>query len=58
MTTRPLAAWLVRASLILLGMIWVAAFLVVIEASHGHDGLLCEWGYDSDGPGDLTTGCE
>ena len=31
--------------------------LMMLEASGGHDGWLCEWGVDSDGDGDLTTGC-
>ena len=31
--------------------------LLVFEASGGHDGYLCEWGYDSDGAGDVTSGC-
>lgn len=30
---------------------------VVVEASVGHDGLLCELGYDKDGDGDGVTGC-
>jgi hypothetical protein len=34
---------------------WVG---VVIEASFGHDGLLCELGYDKDGNGGGVTGCE
>ena len=31
--------------------------LVMIEASVGHDGLLCELGYDRDGAGTGITGC-
>lgn len=31
--------------------------LLVVEASFGHDGLLCEWGYDRDGAGDQVTSC-
>ncbi len=31
--------------------------LFVVEASVGHDGLLCELGYDKDGDGDGVTGC-
>ena len=30
----------------------------VVEASVGHDGLMCELGYDKDGDGDGVTGCE
>ncbi len=29
----------------------------VVEASVGHDGLMCELGYDKDGDGDGVTGC-
>jgi hypothetical protein len=29
----------------------------MVEASVGHDGLLCELGYDKDGDGDGVTGC-
>jgi hypothetical protein len=32
-------------------------FLMFFEAGFGHDGLLCELGYDSDGPGENTSGC-
>ena len=32
-----------------------AAF--VVEGSVGHDGLLCELGYDKDGDGEGVTGC-
>jgi hypothetical protein len=28
-----------------------------VEASVGHDGLLCELGYDKDGDGDGVTSC-
>ena len=36
----------------------VLLLLLVLEASGGHDGYLCEWGYDKDGAGDGVTGCE
>lgn len=38
----------------------LVAFLfvaVMFEASFGHDGLLCDWGYDRDGAGTRITGC-
>lgn len=31
--------------------------LMFLEAGFGHDGLLCELGYDTDGPGETTSGC-
>jgi hypothetical protein len=31
--------------------------MFMLEASFGHDGLLCEWGYDKDGAGDRVTDC-
>ena len=31
--------------------------LMILEASGGHDGYLCEWGIDTDGAGTGTTGC-
>jgi hypothetical protein len=40
--------------LIALSLCFVA---FVVEASVGHDGLLCELGYDKDGDGDGVTGC-
>lgn len=48
------------------GYKWFTGVLVVlslyllaftVEASVGHDGLLCELGYDKDGDGDGVTGC-
>lgn len=47
---RRLLTWMALAMLALV-------VLAHIEASFGHDGLLCELGYDSDGPGELTSGC-
>lgn len=43
-------------------LIMAAAFsliflLLLLEATGGHDGWLCEWGYDSDGAGTTTSGC-
>ena len=30
---------------------------LLLEATGGHDGWLCEWGIDTDGAGTTTTGC-
>jgi len=38
-------------------VLFACFFLVVLEASGGHDGYLCEWGIDTDGDGDVVTGC-
>jgi hypothetical protein len=40
------------------GLFLVAVMLVTVEASVGHDGLLCEWGFDSDGAAMGDSGCE
>ena len=42
--------WIVALSVVFL-------LLLTVEASVGHDGLLCELGYDSDGAGTTTTDC-
>lgn len=39
-------------------MLAVCLLLFVLEGFGGHDGWLCEWGYDSDGEGTMKTGCE
>jgi hypothetical protein len=49
-TLQKLAAW---AGV----LIAVLFLLMVLDATGGHDGWLCEWGYDSDGAGDVTSGC-
>ncbi len=41
----------------LLALLGVLVLLFALEATGGHDGWLCEWGYDSDGAGDITSGC-
>ena len=44
----------------LMGLLIAMSLLFVVflvEASIGHDGLLCELGYDKDGDGDGVTGC-
>ncbi len=38
-------------------MLLLSIMLFFIEASVGHDGLLCEWGYDKDGAGEGVSGC-
>ncbi len=38
-------------------MMLVSIVLLFVEGSVGHDGLLCEWGYDTDGDGATTSGC-
>jgi hypothetical protein len=40
-----------------LALVFLLLVLFVIEGSVGHDGLLCELGYDSDGAGTGDTGC-
>ena len=48
------------------GYKWLTGLLIVLslcfvalmaEASVGHDGLLCEMGYDKDGDGEGVSGC-
>jgi len=39
------------------GLLVLLSVLFLLEASGGHDGLLCEWGYDMDGAGTGDTGC-
>jgi hypothetical protein len=39
------------------GLIVLVFLLLTLDATGGHDGWLCEWGYDSDGAGDITSGC-
>jgi hypothetical protein len=39
------------------GLLVVIMLLFAVEAGVGHDGLLCEWGYDKDGAGDRVSGC-
>jgi hypothetical protein len=51
MTLQKLAAWA--------GGLNVLMFvLLLLEGSGGHDGWLCEWGYDMDGAATGDTGCE
>jgi hypothetical protein len=39
------------------GLIALLFVVVVLEGSGGHDGYLCEWGYDMDDTGDGDTAC-
>ena len=41
----------------LLALLGVLVLLLALESTGGHDGWLCEWGYDSDGAGGTTSGC-
>ena len=52
-----LRTWLARALIGAVGLFVLFFVLMMLEASGGHDGWLCEWGYDSDGAGTNTTGC-
>lgn len=36
---------------------FVLGVLFTLEGTGGHDGWLCEWGYDFDGAGGTTSGC-
>ena len=47
---RKAIPWIVVAIVLL-------PLLFIIEASVGHDGLLCELGFDMDGAGTGDTGC-
>lgn len=38
------------------GLVVLFFLLILLEAGGGHDGWLCEWGYDMDGD-DLISGC-
>lgn len=50
--------WWVRRILTWSALAVTALFcLMYFEAGFGHDGLLCELGYDRDGPGEITNGC-
>lgn len=39
------------------GILCLLVVLMVLEATGGHDGWLCEWGIDTDGSGTTTSGC-
>ncbi len=48
---------LTQVGFALLALLGVLVLLLALEATGGHDGWLCEWGYDSDGAGGITSGC-
>jgi hypothetical protein len=39
------------------GLFLLLVMLVGVEARGGHDGYLCEWGYDGDGAAMGDSGC-
>ena len=53
-TLVKVAVWAVGLAVGLLLLAWC---LLLLEASGGHDGWLCEWGIDTDGAGTITSGC-
>lgn len=53
---RP-AERVIQAVSIIALVLAVLVLLLLLEASGGHDGWLCEWGIDTDGAGTTTTGC-
>ncbi len=48
---------LLRAIVMLAAAFFLFFALLLLEATGGHDGWLCEWGYDTDGAGTTTSGC-
>lgn len=54
---QQIADWLSRVVTWLFLGIAVLLALIIVEVSVGHDGLLCELGFDSDGAGMTTSGC-
>lgn len=54
---RPVQNKLMLIAFGLLALLGVLIILVLLEATGGHDGWLCEWGYDIDGAGGTTSGC-
>ncbi len=46
-----------RTVTVVLMVLFLCLVAFYVEASFGHDGLLCELGYDRDGDGTGTTGC-
>ncbi|MFC0223741.1 hypothetical protein [Nocardioides zeicaulis] len=47
----------VRAGVVLASLACLLIALLLLEATGGHDGWLCEWGIDSDGAGTTISGC-
>lgn len=54
---KRLTTWAVRTLVGALALFSLLFVLVLLEATGGHDGWLCEWGIDTDGAGTTTTGC-
>ena len=54
---RKLKTWIARGLVGAVALFVLTFLLLFLEATGGHDGWLCEWGYDSDGAGTTTTGC-
>ncbi len=52
---RSIAERLRRAAIATAVLLAVLFLLLLLEASGGHDGWLCEWGIDTGGP--TTSGC-
>jgi hypothetical protein len=52
-----LTGWVLRAIAFTAGAFFLVFLLLILEASGGHDGWLCEWGIDTDGAGTMTSGC-
>jgi hypothetical protein len=48
---------LARIGTVIAALIALLLLLLLLEASFGHDGLLCELGYDKDGDGEGVSGC-
>ncbi len=53
----PVLRKLTQIGSAVLALLFALALLLALESTGGHDGWLCEWGYDSDGAGDITSGC-
>lgn len=53
----PVVERLIQAGALVAVVLTVLFVLLLLEASGGHDGWLCEWGIDTDGAGTGDTGC-
>ncbi len=53
-THERILAW---AGVVIAGLFVLLLLFFFVEGSVGHDGLLCELGYDLDGAGGTTSGC-
>ena len=54
---RQVATWTVWTLGALVAAAVLLFVLMMLEATGGHDGWLCEWGIDTDGAGTGDTGC-